>query len=338
MMQRLSIRCAIALLLVLLLAACGALDGSGQGAPGAQPEELAQATVGLDWVPNTNHTGLYVALHEGFYEEQGLDLEILPPQEGGTVEQLVASGQIDFGVSYQEAVTQARAQGLPIVSIAAVIQHNTSGFASRASEGITSPADFEGKRYGSFGSPIERAVITGLMRCYDADPDAVEFVDIGSSDFLAATERDQVDFAWIFKGWDGIRAELEGVPLNIIMLNDTNCIPDYYTPVLIASEQTIDERPDLVRRFLHATSRGYTFAIENPDAAADILLEAVPELDADLVRASQRYLAQEYQADAPRWGEQKVEVWRDYAAWMVERELLPRMIEPEAAFTNEFLP
>ena len=269
-----------------------------------------------------------------------MQVEILGAQEGGTVEQLVASGRLDFGISYQEGVTQARVEGVPIVSIAAIIQPNTSGFASRVEEGITSPRDFIGKKYGAFGSPIEEAVIRGLLECAGVEDqfDQVQFVDIGSSDFFVATERDEVDFVWIFKGWTGIEAEVRGIPLNIVMMNDVQCIPDYYTPVIVTSEKLIAENPDLVRRFLAATSAGYRFAIEQPAAAAEILLKAVPELDAELVRRSQQYLAGQYQAEAPRWGEQKLEVWQAYAQWMAERNLIARMIEPEKAFTNDFLP
>lgn len=324
----------LALACALLLAACG---GTGQQA--GTPEAAATpVTIGLDWTPNTNHTGLYVARDNGYYGANGLAAEILPAPEGGTVEQLVAAGTLDFGISYQEAVTQARVEGLPIVSIAAVIQHNTSGFASRAEAGIASAADFAGKQYGAFGSPVERAVISGLMECAGADPATVEFVDIGSTDFFVATERGDIDFAWIFAGWTGVEAELRGVPLNIVMMNQRGCIPDYYTPVLIASEQTIAERPELVRSFLAATSQGYSYAMEEPGAAAEVLLKAAPELDAELVRRSQAYLAEQYQAEAPRWGEQRAEVWRDYAQWMADRELIAAMIEPEAAFTNAFLP
>ncbi len=116
------------------------------------------------------------------------------------------------------------------------------------------------------------------------------------------------------------------------------CIPDYYTPVFITSEQTLTERPEAVKAFLKAISRGYTYSIENPDQAATILLEAVPELDERLVRASQNWLSPRYQADAKRWGEQKLEVWTGYSAWMAEHAIISSPIDAQAAFTNEFLP
>lgn len=330
----------ILLILVLVLSGCGAASGPSTTAPGASATQATPTTVrvGLDWTPNTNHTGLYVAQNKGWYTEQGLDLEIVQAQEGGTVEQLVASGQLDVGVSYQEGVTQARIEGLPIVSIAAVIQHNTSGFASRQQAGITTPAQFEGKRYGAYGSPTERAVLQGLMECADADFEQLSFIDIGSSDFFVATERGNIDLAWIFEGWTGMEAQQRGIPLNIVMLRDLNCIPDYYTPVLTTSERMVAEQPDLLRRFMAATSAGYQFAITNPDQAGDILVAAAPELDPGLVKRSQQYLAPEYQADAPRWGEQRTETWRNYAQWMADRQLIKTMIEPEQAFTNQFLP
>jgi len=115
-------------------------------------------------------------------------------------------------------------------------------------------------------------------------------------------------------------------------------LPDYYTPVIITSEKEIKEKPDLIRRFMKATSMGYEYAISNPQEAAEILIKNVPEINTELVRKSQQWLAKEYKSDAPRWGEQKLEVWQNYPSWMSERDLLPKTIDAEKAFTNEFLP
>jgi ABC-type nitrate/sulfonate/bicarbonate transport system substrate-binding protein len=319
------------LVVMLIAASCQA------AAPPATPSSTPVVAM-LDWFPNTNHTGLYVALDKGWYAEEGLKVEIVQPAEGSTLVQVIAAGQADFGISYQEEVSHARAEDIPIVSIAAVIQHNTSGFASPEDRDITRPQDFEGKRYGSWGSPIERAVLDVLMACDGGDVNEVEFIDIGWADYFTVVQRD-VDFAWIFYGWTGIEAELRDMPVNTVMLSDwSDCVPDYYTPVIITSEQNISEKPDLVRSFMAAISRGYEFAIENPAEAADILLKYAPESNPDLVRRSQEWLSPHYQADATRWGEQELEIWQGYADWMANRDLLPRHIEAEKAFTNEFLP
>lgn len=319
--------------LLMMLTACQA---AANEAPQAEPPELTEVTVMLDWVPNTNHTGLFVAQDKGWYEEAGLNVTIIQPGETG-VEQAVASGSADFGISYQEGVTMARAEGIPIVSVAAVIQHNTSGFASRASKEIGQPKDFEGKTYGSFGSPVERPLLDLLMSCDDGSVEQVEFIDTGYADFFSITER-EVDFAWIFYGWDGINAKLKGIDLNVVMLNEwQECVPDYYTPVIITNEKLIEEQPEVVRAFVSTTARGYEFAIENPDEAADILLKAAPESDAELVKASQQWLADEYRADASQWGVQREVVWQQYADWLAEQGILKESIDGSAAFSNAFL-
>jgi ABC-type nitrate/sulfonate/bicarbonate transport system substrate-binding protein len=299
---------------------------------------LQDVTLMLDWVPNTNHTGIYVAQANGYFKEAGLNVTIIEPGEV-YAEHAVAAEAADFGVSFQEQVTLARADDVPIVSIAAIIQHNSSGFASRAELGAHSPRDWEGLRYGSFGSPFEPPTLQVLMNCDGGEFDALEIVDTGFSDPLALLDEAVTDLAWIFYGWQGIQAEYEGIDLQIVMMEDWfDCIPDYYTPVFIASEKTIQERPQAVSAFLEAIERGYRFAIDNPDQAADILLDAVPELNEDIVHRSQSWLSPRYQADASRWGEQDLQVWQVYSAWMVENGILAESIQAEDAFTNEFLP
>lgn len=322
---------AIALLVMATaLSACGG-NGNDEGAA----SEPTKVKVLLDWLPNTNHTGLYVAQAKGYYEEVGLDVEIAQP--GDSVDSLIATGQADYGISVQENITTARVQGVPVVSIGAIIQHNTSGFASPAEKNITTVKDFEGKIYGGWGSPSEKAVIESAMEEGGADFSKLTMLDSGYTDFFAATQKD-IDFAWIFYGWDGIQAELKNIPINMIYVKDLSPALDYYTPVLIASEDKIKNDPEQVKAFMAATSKGYEFAIENPEEAAEALLAAEPDLDAELVKASQQWLADRYQADAPRWGEQKLEVWKNYADFMFERGLLDSELDAEAAFTNEFLP
>ncbi len=305
----------------------------------AEPaKELTKVTVVLDWVPNTNHTGLYAAKANGFYEEAGLDVEIIQPTEGGTAS-LIAAGQGEFGISYQEEVTYARtaAEPLPIKAIAAIIQNNTSGFASPVEKGIETPKDFEGKRYGGWGSPAEVAVLKGLMDNEGADFEKLEMVDLGALDFFAAT-KDHADFTWIYYGWDGVAAELKDAPINFIKLQDFEENLDFYTPVIIANENLIAEDPELVKAFMQATSKGYEFAISSPEEAVEALLTEAPEIDRDIAVASQKYLADEYAKGADRWGEMTEEKWSNYSRWMYEQGLLESELNASEAFTNEFIP
>lgn len=353
--MKVQLRAALAMFLgcmLLVLSACGGTNGNHAGKAAAGNEggpnteaaapnpasgaELQNVKVVLDWSPNTNHTGLYVAKDQGYFAEEGLNVDIVLPGSGGA-EAMVASGEVPFGVSVQENVTQSRIQGVPLVSIAAIIQHNTSGFAAPEAKNIKSPKDFEGKAYGGWGSPVEEAVIKSIMDLQGADVSKVKFLNIGDADYFTAVKRD-IDFAWIFYAWTGIEAELRGEPLDMLYVKDFSEQLDYYTPVLVTNEKTIKDDPELVKAFMRAVSKGYNYAMDHPDEAAQILLKAVPELDKDLVVASQKWLSPKYKDDAPRWGEQKREVWQNYSDWMHERGLLEKPLDVDAAFTNEFLP
>ena len=298
---------------------------------------LEKITFVLDWTPNTNHTGMYVALYKGWYEEEGLNVEIIEPTEGATAT-LIAVGKGDFGISYQEEVTMALTSEdpLPIRAVAAIIQHNTSGFATWAGKDITSPADFGGKTYSCWGGPGEAAVINAVMTEAGADFDTLNIVISDGSGF-AALEGD-VDIMWFYEAWDNIKCELAGFDINYMPVRDLDERLDYYTPLLITSTDVIENRPEMVRKFLAATSRGYVYAIENPDECAEILGSYVPDYDMELLYRSQNYLADKYMADVDRWGEMNDEVWDRYTQFLVDYDVIDEPIAAADCYTNEFLP
>lgn len=294
-----------------------------------------KVTILLDWFPNTNHTGLYVAKEKGYFAKENLEVSILQPAEGENT-QVVAAGKADFGISSQESIILARVAGIPLVSIGAIIQHNTSAFASLEKSNIKTVKDFENKRYGGWGSPIEETVIKAVMNEVGADYDKVKNITIGETDFFKTIGRDS-DFQWIFYGWDGVEAKRRGIKLNTIMLKDLNPILDYYTPIIVTNENHVKNQKDLTLRFMKAVRQGYEFSIKNPTEASQILIKSA-ELNPELVKLSQAYLSQEYQSDAEKWGIQREEVWKRYAQWLSDQKLIKKMINVKDAFTNEFLP
>ncbi|WP_068621884.1 ABC transporter substrate-binding protein [Paenibacillus tuaregi] len=309
---------------------------TGKTATPTEPAKLKNIKVVLDWTPNTNHTGLYVAKELGYYKDAGLNVDIIQPGSG-SADNMVASGAAEFGVSYQESITQARTQNVPLVSLAAVIQHNTSGFAAPVDRKIKSPKDFEGKKYGGWGSPVEQAVMKSIMELQGADVSKVTNINMGDADYFTAVKRD-IDFAWIYYAWTGIEAQLRGEPLDMLYVKDYSEKLDYYTPVIASSEKVISGDPEMVKAFMSATSKGYQYAIDHPEEAAKILLKAAPDLDEKLVMASQKWLSPRYKDDAPRWGEQKESVWKNYSDWMYEHKLLDKPLEVNKAYTNDYLP
>ena len=308
-----------------------------EGEEKAKAAPMQDVTVILDYVANTNHTGMYVALDQGYYEEEGLQVRIIEPTEGATAT-LVAVGKGDFGISYQEDVTIAltSADPLPVKAVAAVIQHNTSGFAVYEDKDVRSPKDFEGKIYAGWGGPGEEAVLKAVMAQNQADFSKLTMVISDGSGFEAL--RDKADIMWFFEGWDNVKCRLHDFPIRYMPVRDLDERLDYYTPVIIAADNTLEQKPDMVRRFLSATARGYGYAMDNPRESAQILQKYAPDYSLELLTMSQEYLSQKYMEDADRWGEMEARVWDNYTEFMVEYGVIDKAVEAERCFTNEFLP
>lgn len=322
------------------LAACSGSSSSNtdSGSDGGAGGKLRPFTVVLDWTPNTNHAGMYLAEAEGWYEDAGLDVAFLEPGDAGSL-QVLAAGKADAAVSVQEELVPARAAGLPVRSIAAIIQHNTSSLVSLAKDGIGRPRDLEGKTYGGYGGQLEQALLDQLVTCDGGDPKQVRSVDVGESDYRIGLERDQYDVVWIFDGWDGIRLEQAGVETTSIpFIDHTDCIPDWYTPLLATSAEVEERRPEDLKAFVAATARGYQRAMARPDEAADALLGATEDLDPELVRASARYLATRYADDPETWGRQDEAIWDGFSAFVLDAGLIDEPIDVDAAWTNRYLP
>ena len=181
-------------------------------------------------------------------------------------------------------------------------------------------------------------MIRTVMDLHGGDFSTVELFNLGMLDFVTAIERDFADFFWIFYGWQGIHAQLQGIDFIYIPLTELADVLDYYTPVIVTSETMISVSPDVVSRFIRALARGYIHAAIHPESAADLLLAYAPELDEELVRASQIWLAGQSETELPQWGYQETEVWERFADWAFENGLIEKAIDPLAAFTNQFLP
>ncbi len=300
-------------------------------------DQLEDITVILDYVANTNHTGMYVALDQGYYQEEGLNVKIVEPTEGATAT-LIAVGKGDFGISYQEDVTIALTADdpLPIKAIATIIQHNTSGFATYADKNIQSPKDFEGKIYAGWGGPGEEAVLKAVMTQDGGDFSKLTMVISDGSGFEAL--KDKADIMWFFEAWDNVKCELNDFPINYTPVRELDSRLDYYTPVIIASHDTLENRPDTVRKFLAATTKGYEYVISNPKESAEILQNYAPDYSLEMLTMSSEYLAPKYAEDSEQWGTMKAEVWDNYTNFMAEYGVINKVIPAEQCFTNEFLP
>ena len=333
-------------ILALLLAA--ALTASMAGCSGKSEDtkksdqgsdkDLTKLTFVLDWTPNTNHTGIYVAQEKGYFADAGLDVEIVQPPEDGA-EVLVASGKAQFGVSFQDSLMPAFTgdDALPVEAVAAVLQHNTSGIISRKGEGLDRPKGLEGKKYATWNLELEKATLQNVVEADGGDFSKVELIPSTVTDEVSALQSKSVDAIWIFYGWAGIATEVAGLDTDYFAFKDINSAFDFYTPVIIGNREWMKENADTTKAYLSAAKKGYEFAIENPKDAAVILCKAAPELDPDLVQASQEYMKDQYKAEVSQWGYIDPARWNAYYNWINENGLSEEEIPENTGFNNDYL-
>jgi len=333
----------IFLVAVLLLAGCAGATPGGRGAtPEARP---AVVRVALDWTPNTNHTGLFVARQLGWFREAGLDVQLLP-YNNTSPDTLVASGAADVGISFQDSFTFSRAAGADITSVLAILQTWATQIAVRADRAdLRTPADLDGKVYGGFGSASEVPKMRAVIRAAGGRGEFSTVV-LGTAAY-EALYAGEVDFTEPFVAWEGIEAQLRGQPLRTFSYTDYG-FPDAYNVLLIANSTWLRGHPQVARAFVQAAQRGYQFGADDPARAGQLLMDANPGAftDPELVHRSQAMLAASYLRDGTgRVGGQTLQKWAGFSGFLFDAGVLtgpdgaPLRSRPDFAtwFTNDYL-
>lgn len=304
--------------------------------------DAGKITFCLDWTPNTNHTGIFVAQAKGYYADAGLDVQVVQPPENGAV-QMCASGQAQFAVDAQDTITGAWTQEepFPVTAVAAILQHNTSGIMTRAGEGMDTPKGLEGHTYSTWDLPTEQAMMKYVVEKDGGDFSKVTLIPNDITDEPAALAAKQTDAIWVFYGWGYLNSEVEGVDCDFWYFKDIDSIFDYYTPVIIANDDFLKDHADAAKAFLAATAKGYEYAAQNPDEAAQILIDADNtgslQGSEELVKKSQEYMADQYIADAPSWGYIDEERWNGFYKWLFDNGLIEKDLSG-TGFTDDYLP
>jgi ABC-type nitrate/sulfonate/bicarbonate transport system substrate-binding protein len=340
-----------ALLLVVGCSAPASSSAPGTEDPsasaGSSAVSLGTVRLALDWTPNTNHTGFFVAQASGWYREAGVELQILP-YATTTPEALIAAGQAECGISFQDALTFAAAAGAPIVSTMAILQHTAQEIAVLESSDIERPRDLDGRTYAGFGYPNEEPTLKSVIKA-DGGSGSFTTVTLDTAAYEALFAK-RADFVITFSAWEGIEAELRDIALRTFAFTDYG-FPDFYQVVLACDRRWLDREPDLARAFMAATVRGFEFADDDPDGAAALLVESNPGVfdgNPTLPARSQRFLADGgfLHDDEGAIGRQALQMWQGYSGFLYEQGLLvgadgkPLTAAPDYAtlFTNDFLP
>lgn len=300
-------------------------------------QELDAFTVPLDWYPNANHAGLFLAQERGYYAEEGLQPEFYTPSDPTTVLQTVGAGRDAFGISYQTDLLLARAAGVPVTSILALTQRPLQGIMVLAESGITRPADLVGKTVGYPGIPSQEAFLATMLEGDGAIMDDVDLVNIGF-DLVPGLVSGRVDASLgAFWTHEPILAAQEGFATDMLKVDDWG-VPPYYELILVANEADLASRRERIEGFLRATRRGYQDAIADPAAALAALQAASPEVDIAVETEGLQLLIPVWTDANGQFGTQTAQQWQDYAAWMADNALIPAEQDVAAAWATVLAP
>ena len=331
-----------AALLAVVVGGCGSSQDGSSGTTGSAPVSIA-----LDWTPNTNHIGIFVAEQLGYYNDEGLDVKILP-YANTAPETLVARGKADFAVGNQAGISYARASGEDVLQVMANIAKTQYAIGVQASnKALQSPKDLDGKTYAGFGTPDEGPELEYVIKA-DGGTGVFKTVTLNTTAY-EAVYNNSADFTIAVTTWEGIQAKLLGKPMRFFEFTDYG-FPVQYSSVIESSNKYLEANSDTAKKFLAATQKGYQYAQDHPVEAAKLLVKANPQTikDAKLAQQSALMLAGDgyYKGAGGKIGPVDAAIWKQYGSFLYSSKLLtgadgkPLTSEPDwnSFYTNDYLP
>lgn len=302
----------------------------------------------LDRTPNTNHTGFYIALAKGAYKDAGLDVELIAPDQDNyqtMPARRVTQGDAHLAITPSESVISYQTNGVPLVAVATLLARDVSAIVTLRESGIDRPSQLDGKVYASYGARYEDDIIRQLIQNDSGRGHFVSHKMSWTNIWRALTTR-EVDAAWCWLTWEGIKADIDGIELNQFLFDEYE-IPYGYNPVLTARQDWAEANSDALRKFLEATAAGFRFAIKNPDDAARMLIKTAnhPALtNRNFVEQSQQMVSGYYLDGEGQWGFMHRSIWSSFVNWMIRNRMLTdsngdliQRMDVDKLFTNKFL-
>ena len=309
------------------MTACGSGESADTTAETTGDEaQLEDFSIVLDWYPNALHAFLYDAIEKGYFEEEGLKVNIQFPSNANDAISLVAAGQAEIGLYYQQDVIIARAnQDVPVKSIGAVVQGPLNIVLSLKDKNITSPEDLVGKTIGYAGTELSEALIHSIMAYVGADSSDVTLIDVGF-DLMSSMTTGNVDATiGCLVNHEVPQMEEEGFEVNYFELDDYG-VPTYYEGVFLANDTMIEEEPEVLKGFLRACEKGFDDMQADPDGVLQILLDNQNEENFPLSQTVEQksmatLLPMMETAEAP-FLTQSAECWQENVDWLLSEGLI----------------
>ena len=296
-----------------------------------------ELSLALDWYPNSNHAGIYSAIDDGFFDEEGIKLSVYTPSDPTAIISSVASGRDDFGLSYHPDILQAQSAGLEIVSVLSISQHPLNSIMTLKKSSIKNPSDLKGKVVGYPGIPSNKAMLETVLSSQNININDVETVDVGF-ELVKALVSGSVD-AIIGAYWthESIVMELQGYEIEIMRLEEWG-VPDYYELILITNKSFLEENKSDVEKVVNSFKKGYEFSIKNPQESITSLISIAGEeiVEEDVERAGVELLIPMWQSNNLPFGHQDISKWEETYEWMYQNNFLEKELIIENLFIDEF--
>jgi putative hydroxymethylpyrimidine transport system substrate-binding protein len=330
----------MSMLLLIMLAACGVKEsnnGTVDKKESNNEKKLAEVDIMLDWYPNAVHSFLYVAQEKGYFEEEGVKVNIQYPANPTDPLNLAAAGKITLGFYYQPDVIMARAnENVPVKAVGAIVRSPLNHVVFLEDSPIQSPKDLEGKTVGYPGIPLNESLLKTMVEKDGGNPDKVNMVDVGFElgSSVVSKKVDAVIGAYI----NHEVPVLKNMGYNTRYFNPVDYgVPSFYELVAVTSDQTWEKDQVAIKAFWRAATKGYDYMKDNPDEALKILLSNQDEANFPLVeeveKESMQILLPKMESEAG-FGSQTKESWQETAQWLKKSGLIKNEPAIDDIFVN----
>lgn len=324
----------IVILLTFIIVAAGC---NGKAQPKEENEKkLDNISIMLDWYPNAVHSAFYVAQEKGYFKEEGLNVKIEMPADTNDPLKLAATGKVDLAISYQNQTILSKSEGIPIISVAALVRHSLDELMMKKSSGIHSPKDLEGKNVGYSSSELSEAIIKTMVEADGGDFSKVKMTDVGW-DLIPSVATDRVDA--IIGGYinhEFVLLNKEGYDMKSIQNSDYD-VPDNYELVLVTGQKTFHQKRDAIKRFWKAVAKGQEEVKKNPKEGLQILLDHENDsfpLDKDVETKSLEILLPRMEDDGLPFGYQEKESWEKTENWLFKKGVIKNHVNINDVMDN----
>lgn len=320
--------------LAIMLAGCN--TGKSDVNNESNKKELENISIMLDWYPNAVHSAIFVAKEKGYFEDEGLDVKIEMPADTNDPLKLAATGKVDLAISYQSQLLVSRAEGIPVVSIAAYVRHSLDAIMYKTESGIQSPKDLEGKNVGYPSASVSEAIVASMVENDGGDMSKVKMTDVGW-DLMASLATDNVDaLVGAYINHEQVLLKKEGYNIDVLHLPDYG-VPDNYELIIVTGEKTLEKKQGSFEKFWRAVTKGHQDVKADPDAGLQVLLDHENDsfpLDKEVEKESLQVLMPLMEDKNTPFGYQEEAAWREVANWLYESKVIKEPVDPKEAFEN----